>query len=332
MINFRYHIISIVAVFLALAVGVVMGSAVIDKAVVQTLEDQQTAIDRRVDQVILENDQLRTSLEEMETRSQQLAEEGTERLLAASLTDVPVLVLGVRGVEDEGHGDLVTLLGTAGAEYRGTLWFTARLALETEEERLDLAEALGENEELPAGVLRELALAAVSAELEAGAAGASGGSGDLSVDGAAGDAPIGGALSDLREAGFLELDAPEGVGEQESQIAVPGVRIVLVSGPTAVLDDSLWARPLASGLVDPDAGSDVLLLAVEALAAGDPVEAEFTEPLRTDDALAERLSTVNNIDEFAGRLACVLALQDLAQGQTGHYGRDAPRLLPAPAE
>ena len=70
MINFRYHIISIVAVFLALAVGVVMGSAVIDKAVVQTLEDQQAAIDRRVDQVILENDQLRTSLEELKHRAE----------------------------------------------------------------------------------------------------------------------------------------------------------------------------------------------------------------------------------------------------------------------
>lgn len=334
MINFRYHIISIVAVFLALAVGVVMGSAVIDKAVVETLEDQQAAIDRRVDRVIIENDELRLALDELEGRSQQLAEEGTERLLAGSLADVPVLVLAVRGVEDEGHADVVTLLGTAGAEYRGTLWFTGRLALESAEDRRDLARALGRGEDLPPGVLREAALTSVTAELRAGVAGPGAPTG---FDGGSPDGPSSGpsglgVVAELREAGFIELDASEGSGEQVGDLITAGTRVVLVSGPTAVVDNGVWARPLASALVEPPAAADVLLLAVESFAAGDPRRAEFTEPLRTDDALSDRMSTVDNIDEFAGRLAAVLALQDLAADHTGHYGRDAPRLIPAPAE
>ena len=44
MINFRFHIVSLIAVFLALALGVVMGSTVIDRAIVDGLHDR---IDRR---------------------------------------------------------------------------------------------------------------------------------------------------------------------------------------------------------------------------------------------------------------------------------------------
>ena len=40
MINFRFHIASLIAVFLALALGVVMGSTVIDRAIVEGLHDR----------------------------------------------------------------------------------------------------------------------------------------------------------------------------------------------------------------------------------------------------------------------------------------------------
>ncbi len=365
MINFRYHIISIVAVFLALAIGVVMGSAVIDRVLVETLTDQQAAIDGRVDEVLAANDELRTSFADLEGRSRQLADEGSERLLAGSLAEVPVLVLAVRGVESEGLDDLVALLGTAGADYEGTLWFTGRLALADEEQRRDLARALGLNESLPAGVLRDRAIARIidaltipagedgvgaDAQPTEGADGSLAGEGGAVTDGGPIDgeegavtddrAVEGGAvptapttIADLREAGFVDFEPPEGEPEKTAGLAVPGTRVVLVSGPTATLDDVAWAQPLAEALVGGEGTSiNVPLLAVEAFAAGDPQRAEFTEPLRTDDMLSVRLSTVNNIDDFAGRLAAVLALQDLASGRVGHYGRGAPRLIPAPAE
>ena len=40
MLNFRFHVVSLVAVFLALAIGIIMGSTVIDRALVDTLEEQ----------------------------------------------------------------------------------------------------------------------------------------------------------------------------------------------------------------------------------------------------------------------------------------------------
>lgn len=334
MVNFRYHIISLVAVFLALAIGVVMGSAVIDRALVDNLEDQQVAIDRRVDQVVAENQVLQDDLADLQGRAQQLADEGSQRLLASSLAEVPVLVLAVRGVESQGLDDLVTLLGTAGADYAGTLWFTGRLALTTDEERRDLARALGQRESLAAPAARRLAIDRFAEALTAGAPSVSAADDELTTSGGPG---VGGSgatadtIADLREAGFLDFDPPPGDRGPTSSLMVPGTRVVLVSGPTAVVDDRLWTRPVAEALVSqPPPRVAVPLLAVEAFAAGDPERAEFTEPLRTDDLLSTRLSTVNNIDEFAGRLAAVLTIQDLGKGRIGHYGRGAQRLIPAP--
>ena len=47
MINFRFHVVSLIAIFLALALGVVIGAGVIDRGVVDTLE--QPARQRRVE-------------------------------------------------------------------------------------------------------------------------------------------------------------------------------------------------------------------------------------------------------------------------------------------
>lgn len=332
MVNFRYHIISLVAVFLALGIGVVMGSAVIDRALVDNLEGQQVAIGRRVDEVVAENQVLRDDLAELQALSEQLADEGSQRLLTDTLVDVPVLVLAVRGVESQGLDDLVALLGTAGADYAGTVWFTSRLGLSTDEERRDLARALGQRETMSTVAVRELAIERVATALAAGAPSESPGGGTAEGAAAGSSGATADTIADLRQAGFLDFDPPPGGTDPTSSLVVPGTRVVMVSGPTAVVGDRLWSRALVEALVGPaPAPVPVPVLAVEAFAAGDPDRAEFTEPLRADVALSSRLSTVNNIDDFAGRLAAVLSIQDLGDGSVGHYGRGAQRLIPAPA-
>ena len=42
--------------------------------------------------------------------------------------------------------------------------------------------------------------------------------------------------------------------------------------------------------------------------------------MRTSDALAAIVSTVDDLDLVQGRVAAVLALQELADGVVGHYG------------
>lgn len=324
MVNLRYHIISIVAVFLALGVGVVMGTAVIDRAVVGTLREQQTAIDRRIDEVLQENGELQARLAQQQQTSEQLADEGSQRLLFGELTGVPVVVVAVKDADSTALEDVVQVLRTADADYEGTVQLTERLALTTEEQRRDLARALGAPAEGSASELRALTVDLLTSTLVAAGV-------EEEASPAAGE-----VLAELRAAGFVDYDPPEGSSEGISDLATAGATVVLVSDGGAALSYDEWVRPLVEGLTqdrDGDGRPDVPLLAVEALGTDDvgEDEAEFTQALRADDALSARLSTVNNVDRFAGRLAAVLAIQDLADGRVGHYGRGAQRLIPAPS-
>ncbi len=84
MINFRYHLVSLTAVFLALALGVAMGAAVVDRALVSTLEDQLQAVESRSDSVNDSNERLETALGNWDTFSTQAGDRLVEARLAGS--------------------------------------------------------------------------------------------------------------------------------------------------------------------------------------------------------------------------------------------------------
>jgi hypothetical protein len=349
MLNFRFHVVSLVAVFLALAIGIIMGSTVIDRALVDTLEDQQASLRGTLDDLTEENASLRRELDDLREGSERLASEGGERLLADTLADVPVLVVAVRGVDTAVLDDLVELLDTAGAVDQGTLWLTDRLLVDDEGELADLAEALGVREGSASG--QELRTATVQ-QVAAAIRGAVDEGDGTTADG---QAPVGdgtgvsagsgagaalGVLLELRGAGFVEYDAPDGGPDDVADLAVAGTRVVLVSGATAEVPDVDLAVPLARALVARGGADEpaVGLLAAEAVPPVDadpeaepPAQAAFVGVLREDD-VGDRLSTVDNLDAFAGRLAAVVAIQDLGAGRRGHYGvgPGAQRLVPAP--
>jgi hypothetical protein len=138
-------------------------------------------------------------------------------------------------------------------------------------------------------------------------------------------------LTELRDAGFVDFDAPQGDAAEMAALGATGTRVVFVTGPSAPLDPEQWARPLVEALVgEPPDAPRVPLLVLEVYPESGSEEADFTGALRADDALSTRLSTVSRNDDFAGQLATVLALQGLGEGQVGHYGRDAQRLIPVP--
>lgn len=73
MINFRYHVVSLVAVFLALAVGIVMGSTVIDRAIVDGLRNRIDTANKNTEEKRAENDQLKTSAKGLNAQNTVLA-------------------------------------------------------------------------------------------------------------------------------------------------------------------------------------------------------------------------------------------------------------------
>jgi hypothetical protein len=333
-INFRYHLVSIVAVFLALGIGVIMGTAVIDSAVVDRLEAQQQGLEARMAEVTQENDELRTELGELREARDRLADEGGQRLLDGALRGAPVLVVGVRGVAVDGLDDLRSIIETADADYQGTLWLTDRFALDDEDERRDLAQALGFAEEANGPSLRSAAISRLSLLLRRQAPAAPGSTdpaapGETTVGTTAGDADL---LPALREAGFLDIEGPE---DDSMPAPPPGTRVVVLSGEGADVANDELAVPLVRALVrEATTAPAAPVLAVEATPEAVDDATIWLSPIRGDERLSARVATVDNLDEFAGQLAAVLALQDLASARYGHYGRGeaAQRLLPAPVE
>jgi hypothetical protein len=58
-------------------------------------------------------------------------------------------------------------------------------------------------------------------------------------------------------------------------------------------------------------------------------EYPFVQLVRSDDALSEEISTVDDVDLVAGQLALVLAVEDLIDGGgVGHYGTEGAALPP----
>jgi hypothetical protein len=234
---------------------------------------------------------------------------------------VPVLVVGARGIDTNGLDSLVTLLGRAKADYRGTLWLTDRFTLDNQSEVSDLAEILGFRSDASVGTLRSAAVTRLA----------------LALRPAIGT-PLpdqeGAVITAMRNKGFLDYSAPEGVDAKVFPTLAAGTRIVVASGTGAVVPDAQLMLPFVRNLVvtRPDRGP-VPVLAAASMPPDATAADTFIGPIRKDRELADRMSTVDDLDEFSGQMAAVLALGDLGAGRFGQYGRGdgAQRLLPAPA-
>ena len=317
MINLRYHIVSIVAVFLALAVGVVMGSTVIARSELDLLQNRQDDLEGRNKDVSRDNAALKKENDEL----RKFQDEAEGPLLAGDLQGVPVVLVGIRGIEQEPAGTLRGQLANAGAQAQGTIWLTRKFRLDSEADVQALAAALG----VAATGAEETRVQALGVLARA-------------IGGAA-TGP--GSLTALRDAGFVEIEPPAASvvsttstapGQPSALAPVAGSRVVVMSGAGAEVSDNDLAIPLVrafalikDGVVAVEAGTD------------EPGGREvFVGPLRRDRQTTPRVSTVDDLEAFAGRAAVVVLLRQPANAPAGHFGvgpqaqRELPPPVPAP--
>jgi hypothetical protein len=141
------------------------------------------------------------------------------------------------------------------------------------------------------------------------------------------------ALVPLRDAGYLEFDPPPGAEVALGELVLTDAYVVVISGARADVAAADLALPFVSELTE--RGSRVL--AVEPSA---PVAVDDEEPpppgvamaVRAEDDVAGQVATVDNVDDYRGRVAAVFALAELRDGRSGHFGTGdgAQRLLPEP--
>jgi hypothetical protein len=363
MINLRYHIVSLTAVFLAIGIGVTLGSTFLDRATVDNLNGQ------------LEN--LATRLEERDARIGELeSAQGTDRaiqtaldeqalpLLSGRLDGVPVAVMASRGVDEADVRGSLQALDAAEADVQGIFWFTDRFELDDAAAIDDLATVLGEESNDPSRLrrmvidvlgdeLQERQLADAGTEEDAteddppagGPAGDAGAPTDTTVvaepttpteptgttDGADGTgsddeelSAVEDLLAALVENGFIDFEPVPGT--PETPRFPDGTRILLVGGSSAVPDD-LVVEPL---LADMASGTSPLRVVAGSARADEGEISDLVVVIREDERLRELVSTVDRLEHFEGWAAMILALADTDAGVVGHYGvaDGAARLLP----
>jgi hypothetical protein len=324
MINLRYHVVSITAVFLALGIGLVFGAAFIDRATVDALNRNLTDIEAQNDELEGTNAELSQRIDAAERLEQGMRDEGPGRLLDGHLDGVPVLVLAAAGVAEDAVDDLQGAIEAAGARTPGILVVTERFALDDDAEVEDLRTVLG----LPGAgpvQLRTAALRQIRTLLVAATR--------TAVDEVDEPVPTPPLLGALIGAGFLELRPSTGAPQQFELLPSAGLRLVVVSGAEPDVADDAFLLPLVDLLLQvrpSEAGVGRVLVAAQVGSPGGGDDVPLVSRIRDDDELRGGLSTVDHAGSFAGLAATVLALEHGADGQLGHYGSDddAQSLLP----
>ncbi len=311
MINLRYHIVSLVAVFMALGLGIVMGSTVIDRVTVDALNNRLDDVQRSVGAIRDENGRLKGQVDQ----GRNFAETTRDQLLRGHLRNVPVMIVAVAGIDRRPVDDLRQALVGAQATMQGTIWFTSKMRLVSDGDVRALATALDLPVDRP-DVVRRQALARVAAAREAATAEAS-------------------PLAALQNAGFITYEGPPpatsttvSLPSTLASLPLANTRYLVVSGAGAEVGDEVVAVPLVQAYAQ-------VAARVVAAESGEDTQggrAVFVGLLR-GDVVAARLSTVDNLESPMGQTAAVLALEDLGVPRFGHYGvgPGAQGILPAPA-
>ena len=166
MVDFRYHLVSIIAVFLALAVGIVVGTAALNGPVIDGLRG---SIDRLSDDKRTLEGDVRSAQEQV-TASDDFATVVGPELVDEALVDQRVLLVTVPGTPDDLAERLRPVLAQAGATVTGELELLPALGDQQSRPVIEdlVASVLPAGVDLPGGEPVEQAAAVLAASLTTG--------------------------------------------------------------------------------------------------------------------------------------------------------------------
>jgi hypothetical protein len=321
MISFRFHVVSITAVFLGIAIGVVVGSTYVDGAVVDGLRNRISSVSDNLDAREAETNRLQSQLGEADD----YIAASSDFAVTERLTEVPVLVVAARGIDGGAVEEVVRLARVAGAVVPGVVWIEPRWSSEDDQSELaELADA-------PSGADREQIWADVWSLVAAEVAAAELPELDPGTDGTATTvppAPSTDVLDALVVHGFLSLD---GFGDEDtslSDLAGDGAALIVVGGSNADDDVAPVLRAVVeAGVTEglPTVLGDAWAETDDGPGRGEDLGAALPEPVR------EALAVVDDVDRQEGQVATVLAVAAAGQGVTGHYGFGSGASGPLPA-
>ncbi|MCH5645589.1 copper transporter [Gordonia sp. ABSL49_1] len=293
MISLRQHAISLVAVFLALALGLFLGSGFVGdrmNSVTGTSRD-------RIGDLENQRDDLNGQLNAANSFDQAVA----PRLIANSLRGQSVVVVTAPNAADADVAAVKESISGAGGKFAGQIALTDQFLADQHAEQLRTIV----DQTIPPGAMLRPELTD-----SGGRAGDLVGSLVLVRPGTtparAADRAMG--LQALRDGGFIDY-TDNAVSQADLVVLVTGDEFGRDSGAQG----SVVAR-FGAAMTSRGQGGILVGRSGSAL-GGSPVAV-----VRSDPALGNAMSTVDNVDQQTGRITAILALAADADGHTGAYG------------
>lgn len=306
MINFRYHVVSLTAVFLALAIGLVVGTAALNGPAADSLNDNVNSLRK-------DNQRLRekvSHLEEDVNQKEQFAADAAPVILAGKLTGQRVVIVSMPGASKyvAGVRQMITL---AGAKLTGEV--------EIQDKFTDPA-----NNE----TLLDIASTSPAAGLTL----------PTNSDGVETSSALLGAVL-LTHAPPVPADSVQSVLTAYSQerfitltrpITTPATAMVFLSAaPYTDREAAQRNTKVVTAVEQFDKAGPVVVAADADSGDGNAITA-----LRGDPALSKTVSTVDNVATVQGQVVSALACAEQIGGHVGHYGvgGGAASLMPKAAQ
>ncbi|WP_018656622.1 copper transporter [Actinomadura flavalba] len=311
MIDFRYHLVSIVAIFLALALGIILGSTTLSDSVTAGLKREANTAAKRNEALREEQGRLTA-----QTRGQeQFAGVLAPQVVEGRLKGQSVVLVESPGAGNESLERVGELAKSAGATVTGRVTLQAKFLDAKEAGTIDAlaAQLKPANVNLPgdadaygkAGAV--LASALVTRDASA-----------TGREDAGGSAVLGG----FQEAGYLTVS---GKPAQHATLAV----MVAPSAPYTYSGGDAANKALLAVTNALDAAGKGTVVGGPSPAAQ---EGGMITALRDSDT-EKNVSAVDTVDTASGQIVVILALQNELGGKTGQYGTGSGvnGYLPSPA-
>jgi hypothetical protein len=304
MISMRYHIVSLAAVFLALALGIVLGATKIQSPLLEGLRDDNAELSSQQGELSSTNEELSARI----TADEKFAGSIGALAVRGTLPKTNVVMVTTESADPGDRDALLSLLNRAGAKVTGQIQLTNDFSdpARAEELRQIAATTLPTGPEVPqAGAVAGGLLSSVLIAGDDGKAIANAEQGKA-------------VLSALQSAGFITVS-----GDPKAARSV-----VVLTGAQATggseADKAAAVAYFANQLGQTAKG------VVVAGRTGSEEPTGTVGVIRGDTALSGTVSTVDNVGADTGRIAAVLALVEQNGGGQGQYGFGANAQAQAP--
>ena len=315
MIDFRYHLVSIIAVFLALAIGLAVGSTALSGKAVEFLNAQERRAVASNASLTKHNQALTNQV----AADQAFAQAASLRLVGGLLAHEKVVLVVAPGADNAVTAGVINILRQAGATVTGQVGLTPSFLTTTgnaEAALTQLAQNLAAKHGLAPPAPSENPVAGQQAAAQLLAASLL-------------DSPSGGTtLSVKASADILSGLEQTGYVTASPQTPAPATAAVLVApGGLAPQTGSEVLGAVAAQLKEASGSATVMAGATESVGQDSVISNEKNSP--------DPVSTVDNADTESGQIMVAQALRYLLEGKApAAYGIDsgnAPSPAPTPS-